>query len=78
GAGLGALSKASEGTSLREEDFARIKEQITPGTSALFMVTEGADFERVGERWRGRDARLLSTNLTEAERDVLLETFGSA
>ena len=40
------------------------------------MVTEDADFDRLGERFRGRDATLISTNLTEAERKILLETFG--
>ena len=39
-------------------------------------MTEGADLDRLGERFHGLHNRLVTTNLTEAERDVLLETFG--
>ncbi len=78
GAGIGALVKATEGTGITREDLERIRTQITPGTSALFMVTENVDIDRLGERFHARDAKLLSTNLTEAERSTLLETFGSA
>lgn len=46
-------------------------------TSAPFRVTDAADLERLGERFQGRDSTLISTNLTEAERATLLETFGS-
>ena len=78
GAGIGALAKATAGTGITKEDLERIRTEITPGSSALFMVTEEADLERLGERFHGRDATLISTNLTEAERSTLLETFGGA
>jgi uncharacterized membrane protein len=78
GAGIGALAKATAGTGITKGDLERIRTEITPGTSALFMVTEDADLERLGERFHGRDATLISTNLTEAERSTLLETFGGA
>ena len=76
GAGIGALAKATDGTGITKGDLERIRTEVVPGTSALFMVTEDADFDRLGERFRGRDATLISTNLTEAERKILLETFG--
>ncbi|MDM7830785.1 DUF1269 domain-containing protein [Cellulomonas edaphi] len=76
GAGLGALAKATEGTGITKSDLERIRTEVTPGTSALFLVTEDADLDRLGERFRGRDSRLISTNLTPAERSTLLETFG--
>jgi uncharacterized membrane protein len=77
GAGIGALAKATAGTGITKGDLERIRTEITEGTSALFMVTEDAQMDRLGERFRGRDAKLISTNLTEAERSTLLETFGS-
>ncbi|MGH3455562.1 MAG: hypothetical protein ACRDP2_14160 [Nocardioidaceae bacterium] len=40
------------------------------------MVTEDANLDRLGERFHGRDATLIHTNLTEDERKILLETFG--
>ena len=76
GLGIGALAKASEGTGISKDDLERIRSEITPGTSALFLVTENANLDRLGERFRGHDSKLISTNLTEAERDTLLETFG--
>jgi uncharacterized membrane protein len=76
GAGIGALAKSTDGTGITKEDMERIRTEVTPGTSALFLVTENADMDRLGERFRGRDSKLISTNLTDAEREVLLETFG--
>jgi uncharacterized membrane protein len=76
GAGIGALAKSTDGTGLTKEDMERIRTEVTPGTSALFLVTEDANMDRLGERFRGHDTKLISTNLTEAEREVLLETFG--
>src|SRR3954466_11035478 len=67
GAGIGALAKATAGTGISKGDLERIRTEITPGTSALFLVTENADLDRLGERFHARDSRLISTNLTEAE-----------
>jgi uncharacterized membrane protein len=76
GAGVGALAKATAGTGITKQDLERIRTEVGPGTSALFLVTEEADLDRLGERFHGRDSTLISTNLTEAERSTLLETFG--
>jgi uncharacterized membrane protein len=76
GAGVGALAKATAGTGITKEDLERIRTEVGPGSSALFLVTEDADLDRLGERFHGRDSTLISTNLTEAERSTLLETFG--
>lgn len=76
GAGIGVLAKATEGTGITEDDMERIRTEITPGDSALFLVTEDADLDRLGERLHGLNSKLISTNLTPAERSTLLETFG--
>jgi len=78
GAGIGALAKATAGTGITQQDMERIRTEVVPGTSALFLVTDNADLDRLGERFHGRDSTLISTNLTEAERSTLLETFGGA
>jgi uncharacterized membrane protein len=49
---------------------------VVEGTSALFVVTDSGDLDRLGERLRGVDKTLVNTNLTDAERATLLETFG--
>jgi uncharacterized membrane protein len=76
GAAIGALSKVTEGTGITKDDLARIRTEVVEGTSALFLVTDAGNLDRLGERLRGSNKTLISTNLTEAERDVLLETFG--
>lgn len=76
GAGIGALAKATEGTGITKGDLERIRTEVVPGTSALFMVTDEADVDRLGERFHGQGATLISTNLTPAEQAILLETFG--
>jgi uncharacterized membrane protein len=77
GVAIGALAKSTEGAGITKEDLARIRTEVTEGTSALFLVTENADLDRLGERFRFT-TKLITTNLTDAERDTLLETFGGA
>jgi uncharacterized membrane protein len=77
GVALGALAKSTEGTGITKDDLARIRTEIVEGTSALFLVTEDADLDRLGERFRF-NTTLITTNLTDEERQTLLETFGGA
>jgi uncharacterized membrane protein len=53
-----------------------IQSQVTEGTSALLAFTEEGDLDRVGERFHGMHWKLVESNLTEAERRELIETFG--
>jgi uncharacterized membrane protein len=76
GAGVGALAKATDGTGITKGDLERIRTEITEGTSALFLVTDEGNLDRLGERVRGMSKTLISTNLTDAERETLMETFG--
>lgn len=76
GAAIGAISKATEGTGITKDQLETIRTEVTEGTSALFLVTDHGDLDRLGERFHGLHKRLVATNLTDAERDVLMETFG--
>ena len=76
GGAIGAISKATQDAGITKEQLETIRTQITEGTSALFAVTEDANLDRLGERLSGMGSTLVATNLTEAEREVLLETFG--
>ncbi|QDP96467.1 DUF1269 domain-containing protein [Microlunatus elymi] len=77
GAAIGGLSRALSSVGIKHEDLEKLKREITPGTSALFLITERGDFDRLAERFHGVHASLISTNLTEGERDQLLEAFDS-
>jgi uncharacterized membrane protein len=78
GAGLGALAKATERLGITEEQLATIGREITEGSSALFLVTEAGDLDRLGERLSGVKMKLVETNLTGAEQAMVREAFGSA
>ena len=78
GAALGALAKSTEGAGISKDDLTRIRHEVVEGTSALFVVTEDGNLDRLGERFRGVDHKLIHTNLTADERALLLETFGGA
>ncbi|WP_454042088.1 DUF1269 domain-containing protein [Cellulosimicrobium sp. Marseille-Q8652] len=75
GAAIGAASKAMAAVGIDKDQLERIREGVTPGTSALFVVTEDGDLDAVGERFHGVHGKLVATNLTEGERQTLLETF---
>lgn len=76
GAAVGGITRALSEVGISGKDIEAMKREIVPGTSALFVVTEAIDPDRLGERFHGVKATLVSTNLTEAERSALLETFG--
>ena len=72
GAGIGALHKALEHVGISSEQMDTLRWQITEGTSALFLVTEGADLVRLGERLRGTSWVLMDSDLTDVEQARLL------
>ena len=57
GVAIGALAKSTEGTGITKEDLARIRTEVVEGTSALFLVTEDADLDKLGERFRASTRR---------------------
>jgi uncharacterized membrane protein len=75
GAGVGRMVKSHEGTSISKDDLERIRAEVTPGTSALFVVTDQGNLERLAERFHGLNQKLITTNLTDAEREELLQSF---
>lgn len=77
GAGLGSLSGAMTDVGIDDGFIARLKEQITPGTSALFVLTTGAVPDRVAERFPGQEAELLATNLSEEQEATLRDVFSA-
>ena len=75
GAGVGAIHKAMERVGISAEQMEILRWQIVEGTSALFLLTEGADLDRLAERWRGTQSVLMDTNLTDVEQARLLGTL---
>lgn len=80
GMAIGAASGALFG-SLRDvgisDDFIReIREKVTPGTSALFALTSGAVYDKVAAEFRGTEAELIRTNMSDEQEAKLRDAFG--
>jgi uncharacterized membrane protein len=52
-----------------------VRDQVTPGTSALFLLSSDAVIDRVKEEFPASDAELISTNLSNEQEAKLREAF---
>jgi uncharacterized membrane protein len=75
GAAAGALGGSLTDVGIDDDFIKRVREQVTPGTSALFALTSNAVLDRVREAFAGQQAELLETNLSSEEEDRLREVF---
>lgn len=75
GAAVGALTGALTDVGIDDDFIKRLKEQITPGTSALFVLTSDATLDRVHDEFHGQHAELISTNLSHEQEAHLREVF---
>jgi uncharacterized membrane protein len=75
GAAAGALGGSMADVGIDDDFIKRVREQVTPGTSALFALTSDAVLERVGEAFAGKQAELLETNLSTEQESKLREVF---
>jgi uncharacterized membrane protein len=76
GAGIGAILQATDGVGIGKDQLETIRSQVTEGTSALMVITDEGNLDRVAEHFHGMHWTLVDSNLTEPERRLLLETFG--
>ncbi len=59
-----------------DDDFIKgVRDKVTPGTSALFVLTSDATVDRVHEAFAGQSGELVSTNLSHEEERQLREVF---
>jgi uncharacterized membrane protein len=76
GAAAGAIGGSMADVGIDDNFIKRIREQVTPGTSALFALTSDAVVERVREEFGGNlKAELLETNLSTEDESKLREAF---
>jgi uncharacterized membrane protein len=79
GAAVGAAAGAQGGSmadvGIDDDLIKNVRAQITPGTSALFLMSSDAVIDRVKEGFQGVDAELISTNLSHESEAKLRETF---
>jgi uncharacterized membrane protein len=75
GAGSGAVAGSLTHVGIDEGFIESVREKITPGTSALFVVTADAVVDRVREAFPAADAELIHTNLSSEDEAALRRAF---
>ncbi|HXA53545.1 MAG TPA: DUF1269 domain-containing protein [Solirubrobacteraceae bacterium] len=75
GAAAGAIGGSFADVGIDDDFIKRVREQVTPGTSALFALTSDAVMDRVREAFGDFKAELLETNLSSADEAKLREVF---
>jgi len=75
GAAAGALSGSLTNVGIDDDFIKRTRDQITPGTSALFVMSGDAVLDKVKAAFTGTKPELLSTNLSDEQEKALREAF---
>jgi uncharacterized membrane protein len=75
GAAAGALTGRLTDVGIDDTFIERAREEITPGTSALFVLTSDAVLDRAQGAFAGERAALLFTNLSKEQENTLREAF---
>lgn len=70
-----ALGGALTDVGIDDDFIKQIRDQVTPGTSALFVMTSGAVLDKVQDAFAGQRPQLISTNLSQEQEDALRTTF---
>jgi uncharacterized membrane protein len=76
GAAVGALAGHFARYGIDESFIDQVRSKITPGTSALFLLTSGAVLDKVVEAVKGQQFELIQSNLSKEQEDQLREAFG--
>ena len=75
GAAMGALAGHFAHYGIDEDFINSVRSKITPGTSALFLLTSGAVLDKVVEAVKGQQFDIIQTNLSKEQEDQLREAF---
>jgi uncharacterized membrane protein len=76
GLAIGAAAGSLSDVGISNEFIDRVREKVTPGTSALFLLSTGAVIDRVKAEFQGTEAELISTNLSADQEAKLRDAFG--
>ena len=75
GATMGAVGGALSDVGINDDFVKRARDEVTPGTSALFVLTTDAVLDRVAEAFSGDKPHLVFTNLSNEQENALREAF---
>ncbi|HEX6760858.1 MAG TPA: DUF1269 domain-containing protein [Propionibacteriaceae bacterium] len=75
GAGIGALAGSMTDVGIDDSFIDGVKQRVTPGTSALFVLSSDAVIDRIKDTFKDSHAELIASNLTEEQEAKLREVF---
>ena len=78
GAGMGALMGSMTDVGIDDSFIRRMREEIQPGTSALFVLSSGAVVDRVKQAFEGQPLMLVESNLSNDQENKLREVFSES
>jgi uncharacterized membrane protein len=76
GAALGALGGTFRDYGIDDDFIKQVRNQVTEGTSALFLMTSDAVMDRVVDAMKGAKFEIIATNLSKDQEQKLRESFG--
>jgi uncharacterized membrane protein len=75
GAGMGALAGSMGDVGIDDKFIDSVKQRVTPGTSALFLLTSDAVEDKVKDVFAGLSPELIASNLSDDQEAKLREVF---
>jgi uncharacterized membrane protein len=76
GALMGGLAGHFTDYGISDDFIKKVRDQVTEGTSALFLMTANAVGDKVADRLKAFDFELISSNLSAEQEAKLREAFG--
>ena len=75
GAAMGALAGSMADVGISDDFIKSVRNKVTKGTSALFLMTSGAVQDKVVEAMKDMDFELIASNLSKEQEEKLREAF---
>ncbi len=75
GAGIGALTGMFTDVGIDDDFIKQVREKVTPGSSALFLLSGNAVLDKIREQLPTTDFEIIATNLSEEQEGKLREFF---
>jgi uncharacterized membrane protein len=75
GAAMGALTGSMADVGIDDDFIRQVRDNVTPGTSALFVMSSNAVGDKVIGEFRETGASLVSTNLSKDQEEKLRAAF---
>ena len=75
GAATGALAGSLQDVGIDDGFINRVRDEVTPGTSALFVMTSDAVMDKVHDAFAASRPELIFTNLSDAQESAIRDVF---